>query len=388
MTTTATATDIIASAQALGPVVRAGADATEAGRKLDPGVFHALSEARMFDLVLPRALGGLEVDITTMMRVIEEVSIADGATGWCVGIGVGTSVISGTLPDNVAREIFAPGVVTGGPVAPLGRATPVEGGYRVTGRWPFASGIDHCAWAVGGSIVLEGDAPRMLAPGAPDWRLMLFPKADIEVVDTWRVSGLSGTGSHDIAVKDVFVPEERSIALGVQKPVQTGPLYRFPIFGFLALSIAPVATGIARRAIDELVELAQTKVPTGGRSGLRERAVAQYEIAQAEAELRSCRAFMYEAAAEVWDALLAGGRPDIKQRALLRLACAHATNASARAVDIAYRLGGGSAIYQTSVLQRQFRDIHAATQHILSSSMNYELAGRVLFGLDPGTPAL
>lgn len=388
MTTITAPADLIQRARDLAPAVRAAADETERGRRVPQHLLQLLIDARLFDIVLPQSLGGLEVDILTMMRIIEEISIADGATGWTVGIGAGTSILAAFLAEDVARAIYTPGTITGGPVAPMGRATPVDGGYRVTGRWPFASGSEHCAWLAAGSLVFDGDAPRMIANGIPDWRMMLFPAADIEIIDTWNVSGLRGTGSHDIAVKDAFVPAERSIGLGVDAPNHAGPLYRFPIFAFLAMSIATVGTGIARRAIDDFITLAQTKRSTGASVPLRERATVQSEVAQAEATLRSARAFLYETVAEVWEHIVAGNSATIEQRALMRLAAAHATISSARAVDMMYTLGGGSAIYETSTLQREFRDIHTATQHVILNAANYELTGQILLGLKPTTLAL
>ncbi|MEX2246508.1 MAG: acyl-CoA dehydrogenase family protein [Dehalococcoidia bacterium] len=381
MTLTSPMHDLIETARTLAPTIRATAGETERLGTLAPAVLEKLRDARLFDLVLPRTFGGLEVDIITMMRVIEEVAIADGATGWCVGIGVGTSIVSAFLRDDVARQIFRPGVITGGPVAPLGRLTPAEGGFRLTGRWPFASGSPHCEWLIGGALVFEGDAPRIVN-GAPDWRLAVMPRADVEILDTWHVSGLRGTGSNDIAAKNIFVPEDRTVPFLTSGPVQPGPLYHFPMIGFLALTIAPVATGIARRAIDELVDLARKKVPTGRGTTLRERPVAQQEIAKAEAEVRAGRAFLYEAAGDAWNTLSAGGRLTAEQRASVRLACAHATVCAKRAVEAAYQLGGGSALYETSVLQRQLRDIFAATQHIVLAETNYETAGQVIMGLD------
>jgi alkylation response protein AidB-like acyl-CoA dehydrogenase len=212
----------------------------------------------------------------------------------------------------------------------------------------------------------------------------LFPRADTEIIDTWHTGGMRGTGSHDIAVKDLFVPDDHIVMMGRTEPVQAGPLYRYPIIGFLALTIAPVATGMARRALDEALELAQTKVALGTRKTVKDRAVAQHLAAEAEAELRAGRAFMYESAEEIWETLLRGDTPTMEQRAILRLSCVHATSASVKAADVAYRMGGGTSIYESSVLQRIMRDVHTVTQHVQLSSNNYEAVGRVLFGLDPG----
>ena len=273
-------------------------------------------------------------------------------------------------------------------MAALGRAEPVDGGFRVNGRWPFASGCDHCAYIVGGSLVFDGDQMRVLEGGFPDWRTIVFRRDELEILDTWRVQGLRGTGSHDIIVKDLFMPEERAIALAAGGPVQDGPLYRFPTFGFLALTVAPVATGIARRAIDEFRDLAAKKTPLGGRTALKDREIVQNELGRAEGELRSARAFMYEVTAEIWDAVLAGDQATLEQRAMLRMACAHAAAASVKAVDRVYELAGTTAIFDGNIIQRCFRDVHTSTQHIMLNAVNYTTAGQSMLGVEPQTLAL
>ncbi len=384
--TTATANDLIATAVSLGPTIRGFADETERGRQCPPALVEILHESRLFDMILPKKYGGLETDIPTMVRVLEELAIADGSTAWAVGIGAGTSIISAALPEATAREIYKPRVVTGGAQAPNGRAVPVDGGYRVSGRWGFASGCTHCSWLVGGTLVMDGDAPRMI-DGFPDLRTMVFPVSEVEIIDTWNVSGLRGTGSRDMQVKDVFVPEERAVSfLASQQRYVDGPTYRFPVLGFLALTIASIPLGIARRAIDELLVLAGSKMPMGSANKLRDRGVVQYEIAQAEAKLRSARAWLYEVTDAMWDQVVRGDEVSMHDRAMLRSACAHAAIESARAADTAYTLGGGTSIYETSVLQRCMRDTHAATQHVMLSPANYEVAGRLMLGLAPASP--
>lgn len=380
--------DFVRAAAALGPEIRASADDTERGRDVTSALLDKLIDARLFDLVLPRSIGGVEADIETMVRVIEAISNHDGATGWAVGIGLGTSVVSAFVDDSTAREIFTPRAIIGGPMAPNGRAVPVDGGYRVTGRWPFASGSPHCAWLIGGSIVFEGDTPRMMAGGMPDWRITVFPRADVEIVDTWSVMGLRGTGSHDIVVTDAFVPERRAISFVGTQPKQPGPLYAFATLGFLALTVAPVATGVARRAIDEFVTLAHAKTSTGQSVPLKDRGAVQQRLGQAEAELRAGRALMYETTAEMWDSVVAGNAPTTAQRAMLRMACAHACTASVRAVDTVYELAGTTSIFDSHILQRCFRDVHTATQHLMLNTANYDTAGQMLLGIQPSLIAL
>ncbi len=377
------------AACALGPRIRGAADAIERDRRLPPELVTALASAGVFGMLVPRALGGGEVDAATMIRVIEEIARADGSAGWCAMIGGTSAVLSAYLAPAEARAIYAtPAVVTGGVFAPLGKAEVVDGGYRVSGRWPFASGCEHCTWLMGGSVVLDGGRPRLLPSGAPDARLMLFPASAARVIDTWTVSGLRGTGSHDIAVDGILVPAGRSVSLVTDQPSQPGPLYRFPVFGLLALGIAGVALGIARRAVEELTMLAVAKTPTASRRLLAERPMIQTQVAEAEAALRAARAFLFEAVGEAWAAAERDGAISTSGRALLRLAASHATTSAARVVDLMYTAGGGTAVYATSPLQRCFRDVHVVTQHMMVAPPTWELAGRVLLGLDADTSML
>jgi alkylation response protein AidB-like acyl-CoA dehydrogenase len=299
-----------------------------------------------------------------------------------VAIAATSGLVGGYLPAEGAREIYGdPLSVAGGVFAPKGRAVAVDGGFRVTGRWPFASGCTHCDWLMGGCVVLDGDAPRLLPNGMPDVRLLLAPATTFTIHDTWHVSGLRATGSHDIELDAVHVPAERGASVFSDPPVQPGPLYAFPLFGLLALAISAVCLGIARGAIGDLVALAGGKIPTGGRRTLAERATVQAEVARAEAAVRAARALLDEAIGEAWERAAADGSVDTHLRAGLRLAATHATTAGVQATEAAYRLGGGSAIYDSSPLQRRLRDAHAATQHMLVAPATWELTGRVLLGL-------
>jgi indole-3-acetate monooxygenase len=379
----ATATALIDAAQALAPQIRDAAVGIERDRRLPLSLVKAMAEAGFFRMLIPAKLGGSEVDVATMIRVIEEVAKIDGSAGWCVMAAGSTAVISAYLEEDTARDIYGSDrlVVTGGVFAPKGRALVHDGGYQVTGRWPFGSGCEHCSWLLCGCVVIDEGQPHLLPDGQPDVRMMIFPAAASTIIDTWSVSGLRGTGSHDIAVTDVFVPQRRSVSLITDTPRQPGPLYAFPVFGLLALGIAGVALGMARGAIDTLLSLATDKTPTGSRRLLSERAVVQMYIAQAEALLRAARAFLFETVAAVWESAVAGGQITLDQRALLRLASTHVTSSAAQAIDLMYQCGGGTSIYTTTPLERYFRDIHALTQHLMVAQPTYEVIGRILLGL-------
>jgi alkylation response protein AidB-like acyl-CoA dehydrogenase len=374
--------ETVETARAIARLAAGHADEGEQARKLARPVVDALIEAGFFRLCVPRSVGGGEADVAALVAACEELARGDAAVGWCIAVMSTAGMVAAYIPEEEAGEIYGPAdSVVGGVFAPRGRAVAEDDGYRVSGRWPFSSGVDHCDWLLGGCIVERDAKPELLEGGRPDVRLCLFPASEAEVIDTWSVSGLRATGSHDIALADAIVPAKRTASVISQDPVAAGPLYAFPVFGLLALTIAGVALGIGRAAIDDIVELAGGKTPTASTRKLAERATTQSQIAQAEAGLRAARSFLYSAVGDAWQAAVAGAAVSVEQRVALRLAATHATTASAAVVDAAYNLGGGTSIYETSPLQRRFRDVHAATQHMLVGWATWELTGRLLLGL-------
>jgi alkylation response protein AidB-like acyl-CoA dehydrogenase len=374
---------LLKAARRLTPALRARADETERGRRVPTDLVGEMADAGIFRMCVPRAIGGGEVEPAILLRVLETLGEADGSAGWCAMIGATSGLLSGYLAAPAAAEIYGDArAIAGGVYAPTGKAVPTTGGYRVSGRWAFASGSEHCTWLMGGSVIVEDGAPRLLANGAPDAPLMLFPARDVEVIDTWTVSGLRGTGSHDIAVRDLFVPAEHTVSLVRDRPREPGALYTFPAFGLLAVGIAAVALGIARRAIDDLVALAGGKTPTGSRRVLAERPTAQVQVSEAAALVRAGRAFLVEAVDAASNAARRSGAISVAMRTDVRLAATNATLAAAKAVDLMYNAGGGTAVYATSPLQRCFRDVHVVTQHLMVAPATYELTGRLLFGVD------
>jgi alkylation response protein AidB-like acyl-CoA dehydrogenase len=346
----------------------------ERERRLPDELVRALSDAGVFRLLVPEALGGLEAHPRVLVETVEELARGDGSAGWCAAIGSTSGVMAGYLPEDAAREIYGPQTaITGGVFAPAGRATRVEGGYRVTGRWRFASGCDYCGWLMGGCLV-EGEDP------VP--RLMLAPAGEVEIHDTWDAMGLRGTGSHDIEMRDLFVPAGRSASLVGDRPTATGPLYAFPVFGLLALAIGAVSLGIARGALDDIVGLASARTPTGSRRTMAERAPVQAEVGVNEARLRAARAFLLQAIDEAWEPAAATGEVPVAQRASLRLAATHAAATGAAVTGAAYLMGGGASVYESDgPLPRRFRDANTVTQHMLVGPATNELIGRLLLGL-------
>lgn len=379
----------LAAAQRLGPRAGQLAEQTERDRALAPEFVAELRDAGLLSMCLPLALGGAEAQPAQMVLALEELARADGATAWCAMVASTSSLLGAYLPPAEAELIYAGGrSVTGGVFAPRGRAERRDGAFVVDGRWSFVSGVTHCDWVLGGCVVHDGEEPALLADGSPDVRLMLMPIDSVEVIDTWSVSGLRGTGSHDVTAVAQLVPATRAVSLFCDRPRQTGALYAFPLFGLLAIGIAAVALGIARGAIEDLTALAGAKTPAAGRKTLAERATVQAEVARAEAALRAARGLVLDEAGAAWLAAERGGEMPERHRLGLRLAASHATGVAAEVVTAMYHGGGGTSIYDESPLQRRFRDVHVATQHMMVAPPTWELTGRLLLGLATDTRQL
>jgi alkylation response protein AidB-like acyl-CoA dehydrogenase len=315
----------------------------------------------------------------------ERIARGDASAGWCVSIAATSSLLAAYLPELGATEIFGDSrALAAGVWAPRGRAAGVDAGVRVSGRWSFCSGISHSEWLFAGCVLDEDQA----GTEGPVLRIVALPTADLEILDTWRTSGLCGTGSHDALAKDLFVPDHRVLSILGTAPRIDAPLYRFPIFGFFALSIAAAALGNARGAIDDLSELAVGKTAQGSSRVLAERPATQAAVGEAEAALRAARALYYGAIEDAWEAAQQEGPVSEALRLGLRLAATHAVRTSADVARAMYDLGGGTAIYEDSPLQRRFRDAHAATAHFQVNPATWELAGRLLLGLPTKTVQL
>ena len=380
----------IEAAKGLAPQIQASAEEIEQSRRLPPSLVDAMAQAGLFRLWIPRALGGEETDPLTFVRVIEEISKADGAAGWCVALCGGNNVFAGYLPAEAAREIYGsdPNARTAGVFRPAGNATVVDGGYRVTGRWPLASGCQHSNWIVGGCRILDGDQPRLSPDGAPITRILFFPARECEILDTWHSIGLRGTGSHDFAVADVFVPATHSLSFR-EPPVEPGPLYALPTIALFSTGLAAVALGIARHAIDILTALAGAKMASRSRQPLRDDGTLQANLGRAEALLRAGRAFVYEVLGEAWEVVNAGQTVTVAQRAALWLASTHAASTAKEATELMFSAGGSASPYTSSGLERCVRDIHAVAQHLIVAAPNYQMVGQAFLGADMrATPLL
>lgn len=377
---------LIQRLEALLPAIRARASEIEQARRMPRDLVDVLRETGIFGLEIPRAIGGQEAAPLDVLRTIETIARADGSTGWCAMIGIANNGISGFMTERGAREVFGDASApAAGVFAPTGAAIRVDGGVRVTGRWAFASGVTHSNWLWGGCMVMENGAPKM-TPMGPEIVYITVPITSVEVHDTWHVSGLCGTGSHDLSARDVFVPEARIFHMADPSTYRPEPLYHLPPLGWFVAHCAAVGLGIARGALDELIELAQTRVPTFSMAVLADRPAAQLELARAEADLAAARAFLHDAVEAQWRAVSAGSEPTPREVALGRLASCHAANTAAEVTRKAATLAGGSAIFTTSPFQRHVRDAEAVAHHFTVAATVWEDAGRVLMGRAPQAP--
>jgi indole-3-acetate monooxygenase len=360
---------------ALAPVVAARAEEIERGRRVPPDLVEELTEAGCFRMLVPRSHGGAELALPAEMRVLEELARADGSVGWTVMIGGEAPVLLGKLPRKTFDALYAdgPDVILAGTVNPTGRATPTDGGFRVTGQWSFASGCQHCHWFIAHCIVDDGRQPPI--------RMMVLPPGDVEIKDTWSVAGLCGTGSHDFVVNNAFVPTARSFVLW-DEPCFEVPLVRVPDLSRASLRVGAVAVGIAHAALDEVTALATAKVPLFSDGTLASNPLFQNQLADADAGLRAARTLLYADAETAWSTAVAGTPFTPDHRARIRATATWATTTAASVVDVAYTAGGGTSIYSSSPLQRRLRDIHALTQSFAVKRDTFTKAGAVLAGQD------
>jgi alkylation response protein AidB-like acyl-CoA dehydrogenase len=360
---------------ALAPDIAARAEEIERGRRVPPDLVEELTAAGCFRMLVPSTHGGAGAALPAQMRVIEELARADGSVAWTVMIGSLAPVLLGRLSRVTLDALYAdgPDIILAGTFNPTGTATPVDGGFRVTGQWSFASGCEHCDWFIAHCVVDDGRQPPI--------RMMVLPPTDVEIKDTWSVLGLCGTGSHDFVVNDAFVPTERSFAVW-DEPCLDVPLLRVPELSLSSLSIGAVAVGIADGALGEVTALATGKVPMFSDGTLASNPLFQNHLADADARLRAARELLYAEAEATWATAEAGTPLTPEQRARIRATSTWVTSTAASVVDITYTAGGGSAIYANNPLQRRLRDIHALTQHFAVKLDTFTKAGAVLAGQD------
>lgn len=364
----------------IAPLVAAHREAMDRERRLPRPVFEAIADAGLLRLWAPRALGGWELSPADFMTVVEAASAVDGSVGWVVGNGGGMSRAAGYLPESVARPWFSdPRALVVATNGAVGEALPVPGGFRVSGRWPFASGIHHATLVAPACRVADGN-------GQGSVLLCYVPAAQAEIVDNWRVSGLRGSGSCDYTLSDVFVASAHTHDLLTPPATQPGLIYRWPAVSAFAITVAVVPLGIARAALDTFIGSIAGRTRAGTSAALRDRELVQSDLGRAETLHAAARALLLAAMTELTEALEAGGDRLLRARANFRSACTHAAESAIRIADIVSSAAGAAAIWEALPLERQVRDIHAAAKHVAMSPNNYVVAGRIALGLDPGTP--
>jgi alkylation response protein AidB-like acyl-CoA dehydrogenase len=383
---TETVSDLLGTVELLRPVIEANRDRAEAERRLPPEVYQAMFDAGLFGMLAPRKYGGLEVHPVDAMRVWEAVARIDSAAAWNLVMNQAVGGFAAWLPEEGATELFGDGPTTvAAAFFPPGAATRVQGGWRFSGRVPFASGCDNTSWFLFPALEMEGSEPRIDPDtGQPIMLALFLPRDDVTIHDTWHTVGMRGTGSSDIAATDVHVPDHRVAhvrPLANAAPGFEGPLYR--VFPYIAmLGEATVSVGVAAAAVSEVIELVKTKTPAYNTVALRDQQLAQHTAGKAMARVNAARDTLHRAAEDAYDEVATGSLLSWDTKARLQLALSFAAEASAEAVRMSADVAGSSAIRLEQRFERHFRDVHVLVQHASKASPRYATAGRLLFGLE------
>jgi alkylation response protein AidB-like acyl-CoA dehydrogenase len=370
----------------LRPVIEANRAEGDGLHHLPDAIARAFAEANVYRLLLPHEFGGENVDLLTYYDLVEEVASYDGSVGWNFSIGSSTPIILGDLSPTRLHAIFAsPDSCVAASASPPGRAVQVEGGYRVTGRFAWASGIHQARWVIANCFVFDGDQMRKSAAGTPVALGFVMPKQDCKVLDTWQVIGMRGTGSTEFEANGALVPNDMTIRFFGAESQYPYPIFHLPptYFGYNHVS---VMNGIARSALTGLKVLAATKTSAMGGTSLRDEPQAQYAVAKAEAMIEINALAVKESFRPLWAKVVAGERVPLEMRARVRRTVAHAAECAVEAVQLCYRAAGGSAVYESAPFERALRDVNAAATHMATRRVMMEEAGRVTFGLPPRTP--
>jgi indole-3-acetate monooxygenase len=377
--------DPVGRARELGPAIEAAADEIERTQRIPKPLLSRLHTARLCRMLLPRSVDGDEVEPWVYLRAIEEISRHDGSVGWNVFVANSSALIAPFLAPDAMCTIFADprAIVAWGPPN-ASQAIAVPGGYRVTGRWDFASGCRQATWMGAHCRVVEQDGSlRLNAAGKPTVRTLLCPTSQATLLNTWNVIGMRGTASDSYTLDDVFVPEALSATR--EDPTlrrEPGRLYAFPMQGLYAVGVAGVALGIARAMLDAFEDLATRKTPRNlGR--LADNAVVQSNVAQMEARLGAARAYLVETLSGIWETADERSVIDVPARARVRLGCAFAIQTAEAVADFAYKAAGTDAIFLGTAFERRFRDIHTLSQQIQSRAAHFESVGQILLGIEP-----
>ncbi|MDQ0773211.1 alkylation response protein AidB-like acyl-CoA dehydrogenase [Streptomyces aurantiacus] len=378
-----TADELLSRAEDLVPVLRAVSDDIEQARRLPAAVVQQLRDAGVFRMGVPVEQGGPGLDSVQQTEVVEILARGDASAAWCAMIGMDTPLYAQFLPESVARdELSDPDAITAGLILPLGRAERVPGGYRVTGRWQFGSGITHADWVVAGCFVHRDGQPEPGPDGGPGhWRIMLAPRQEFEVIDTWHTTGLAGSGSCDYQAHDLFVPERHSFSLGT--PRTKGP-YATP--EAILRNMPGVPLGVARAALDHVRELAAGRTDRAAATPWADTYRVQLAVAESEMELSAARHAVYGSLRRQLRILEAGGEIGRDDRVDTVLARVNAFRVARTIVSRLYDLVATTAVYRPSPLDRWLRDLTTMRQHVIAQDQVLQSAGAHLLGGTPYNP--
>ena len=360
------------------------ADRMDEERRLPPELAAGMADEGLFRLLVPRSLGGEELDFLDYLGIVDVFARADGSTAWCVNQNNVFATDAVRMPVETAREIWTDprAVISNGPATPPTVASPMPGGYRVTGRWNFSSGIRHASWVAALAPLKRLDEGGQQPADHDQEVVLLTPKDQVEVLDVWQVNGLRGTGSFSFQAEDLFVPASRSYGAD-DAPSDSGPLYVVPKVLMFSSGFATVALGVARSALDAAIDIAGEKTPVKRTSVLRDTSTTQRQVGEAEALWRSARAFLMEAAGALWESAVDRGALAVEERIRLRLAGTHGIRTAARVVAVAYDVAGSGGIFKSNPVQRRLQDVQVITQQVQGRMTHYDTAGAFYMGLDP-----
>lgn len=378
--------DYLLKARAIAPMIEGAADEIERSRQLTPAVIKLLVDGGFYRMLQPRFLDGGELSLLAFAEVIEEIAKYDASSAWCLSQCSACAMAAAYLDRATAVEVFGPadGIAAWGPPAPS-QARMVDGGYRVTGTWNFASGGYQASWIGGQSYVLDRDGNlQHRRDGAPLIRMMLFRRNDVRMTDVWNVMGLKGTGSDTYSVQDVFVPDRFSFGRDeADERRENGLLFKFSTSNVYSFGFAAVALGISRRMLDDAIKIAADKTPGGSKRAMRDNNVVQSQIGRSEAAWRSARAYLHATARDVWQGVAENSSLSMEQKVEIRLSSTWAIHQASGIADTVYHMLGSTAVFQKNPFERRFRDMHTVTQQLQGRQSHYENVGQVMLGLDP-----
>ena len=385
MTAVSQVKQLLQTVEDMLPEIRDAAAEIDAQRTLPKWLVQKMADAGVFRMLLAEEHGGLEAGPVTTSKVIERISSASGSVGWVAMIFSATAHwVAGYLDAGVSREVFPvnSSVTLAGTQVPHGRAVKTEGGWRLTGQWPFASGCHHADWLSTGSWMYDGNKPMMEDNGSPMWRLFLSLASSCKILDTWHTTGLRGTGSHDYTLEDIFVPDRLVIKHPAQdRPHRSELHYAYP--GISVAMMSAVSLGIAQAALDGLKELFREKVDRRNNRPVFGDLEKQGELAKTDFLVGSAKSYLYDNLGEIWGRVQEGEQVPMDLRGRLRTACTSVVTASVQAVDLAYASAGATSIYASSNLERCFRDVHTAAAHAFVRPATMADGGKLLLGLEP-----